>query len=122
MTRLLAVVWLIVAAPLELASALASLLSGPSPRVGVAAGLLVAARVAVTAAGLMLGRRLLQRNTDARGLALAWAVADLGTLGIVLASGAWPSNRMPGDEPLAWLGYAVAAAVVLVAASRQGRG
>lgn len=111
--RVAALVWLLLLAPLELATTLAALTSRPV--VPAVLGLiLVAARVATVATGLVLGRHLLQRHLAPRPLAMAWAVADLGTLALVLATRALPSNRLPGDAPWVWLTYAAAAALVLV--------
>lgn len=106
-------------APVELATTLTALLAGPGPPPGVAGSGLVLCRVLVAAAGLMLGQRLLRHDGETRGFARAWACADLGTLAIVLASGALPTTRRPGDAPLVWLVYAAAALVVVVASSAR---
>lgn len=113
---MLALAWLLVIAPLELAASLASLLSRPVESLGLTAAVLVAARVLVIAAGLVLGRRLAQRASGLRGFAVRWAAADLGTLAIALATAAVPSSRAPGDAPIVWMGYALAAIVVVAAA------
>lgn len=78
---------------------------------------LIVLRLLVTAAGLMIGRRVATGAGDVRRAALAWAAADLATLALVLASGRVPSSRAPGDAPIVWCVYAVAALVVVVAAS-----
>ena len=106
-----------VIAPIELATTLAGQLSRPDVFPGAMGTGLIAMRVLVTAIGLVVGRHLSQGNPAARTLALAWAVADVGTLALVLTSTALPSNRVPGDGPFVWLAYATAALVV-VAASR----
>ncbi len=118
--RIAAVAWLLVIAPIELATTLAGLLSGPAD-LAMAGIALILSRVLTTAGGLMLGRHLLQRGVGARPWALTWAAADLGTLGLVLASAQLPSNRAPGDAWIVWLAYAAAAAVVIVA-TRETRG
>ena len=115
--RVAALAWLLVLAPVELATALAALLTGPRSTPGAAVLGLVLCRVVVVTAGLMLGRHLLRPDEDARLFARVWACADLGTLAIVLASGSLPTNRRPGDAPLVWLIYAVAALAVVVVAS-----
>lgn len=110
-------------APVELATTLTALLTGPAAAPGIVVLLLVVCRILVVAAGLMLGRRLLRADEETRVFARAWACADLGTLAIVLASGGLPTNRRPGDAPLVWLLYAAAALVVVVAsASRPSAG
>ena len=118
--RLAAIAWLLLLAPLELASTLSGWLArmpGPSAWSAV---VLIALRLLVTAVGVTIGRGLLRHDVgDVRGWAVVWAAADLGTLAVVLASGALPSNLMPGDAPMVWLAYAVAALVVLVAAFRD---
>jgi hypothetical protein len=114
--RIVAIAWLIVIAPVELASTLAGLVARPVPRPGAVAVAMIALRILVTAGGLVLGQRLAQRSGGTRAVALAWAVADLGTLALVLASGGLPSNRAPGDGPLVWGIYAVAALIVVAAA------
>lgn len=115
--RVAALAWLLVIAPVELASTLAASLSGPGPVPGVAGIGLVLCRVLVAAGGLMLGQRLLRHDEETRGFACAWAGADLGTLAIVLASGGLPTSRRPGDAPLVWLVYAAAALLVVIASS-----
>ena len=115
--RIGAVAWLLVLAPAELAATLARLISGPGGAPALTALFLIALRVLVTAAGLMIGRRL---ASGARGIwpaALTWAAADLGTLALALASARLPSNRAPGDAPIVWGVYAMAAVVVILAAS-----
>ena len=96
--------WLMVLAPAELAATLARLIAAPAGELGLGAATLIALRVLVTAGGLMLGRRLASGATGIRPAALAWAVADLGTLALVLTSGRLPSNRAPGDAPIVWAG------------------
>ena len=113
--RVAALVWLLVAAPLELATALARLVARPSDQLGIVAYGLVAARVLVVAVGLVLGRQIAQRKTGLRPFAWRWAAADLGTLTLALASTALPSSRMPGEWPVVWAAYAVAALVVVAA-------
>jgi len=115
--RTAAVAWLLVLAPIELATALARLMSAPAHAPGIVAATLVALRVLVTAGGLMIGRQLAAGTPGVRPAAVAWAAADLGTLALVLASGSLPSNRMPGDAPIVWMVYAFAAVVVITAAS-----
>lgn len=112
MARIAAVAWLMVLAPAELAAALARAIVAPSAGMGLVAAALIALRVLVTAGGLMLGRHLLARRPVIR-FALTWAVADLGTLALALASDWLPSSRMPGDAPIVWGLYAVAALVVI---------
>ncbi|WP_110171974.1 hypothetical protein [Luteitalea pratensis] len=115
--RIAAVAWLLVLAPAELAATLARLISAPAGEPGFGPATLIALRVLVTAGGLMLGRRLVSGATGMRPAALAWAVADLGTLVLVLTSGRVPSNRAPGDAPIVWAVYAMAALVVIAASS-----
>lgn len=117
--RLAALAWLLVLAPVELATTLTALLTGPGAAPGVAVLGLVLCRVLIVAAGLMLGQRLLRRDEETRGFACAWASADLGTLAIVLASGGLPTSRRPGDAPLVWLVYAAGALLVVVASSAR---
>jgi len=113
--RVIAIAWLCAAAPLELASALAALIGRPTS-VGATGSVLILARVAVVAGGLVLGRGLLQRTPGLRRPAVLWAVADLGTLALVLATRVLPSNRAPGDGLIVWAAYAAAAVIVVLAA------
>jgi len=121
--RLAAAAWLLVIAPIDLATTLAGLMSGAQDTIGPIGLALVGLRVIVTALGMMLGRGLAGRPADTgtsmTTTSLAWALADLGTLASVLASGSLPSNRAPGDAPFVWLAHAVAAGVVILAASRN---
>lgn len=114
--RLAAAAWLLALAPLELASTLTRLTTRPTDGLGWQAIALLAARILVVVVGIVLGRQLWQRSTSLQRPALIWAAADLGTLALVLASGALPTNRAPGDGLVAWLGYAGAALLVIVAA------
>lgn len=108
--------WLVALAPLELATTLTRLMGRLGDGLGGAAIGLVALRVIVVVVGILVGRHLWQWSAHVLRPALVWAVADLGTLALVLASGVLPGNRAPGDGPIAWLGYAGAALVVIVAA------
>jgi len=112
--RVAALAWLLVIAPVELATTLTTLITGPRAVPGAAVAGLVLCRVLVVTAGLMLGRRLLRPDEDTRVFARVWACADLGTLAMVLASDSLPTNRRPGDAPLVWLVYAAAALAVVV--------
>lgn len=103
-------------APLELASTLTRLLARVPDGLGAAALGLVAARVLVVVVGILVGRQLWHRSAHVLRPALVWAAADLVTLALVLASGALPNSRAPGDGLVAWFGYAGAALVVIVAA------
>lgn len=107
-------------APLELATTLTGLVTGPSSRVDAAAVVLILSRVVVAAVGLLVGRRLIQPDAATRGLAPRWALADLVTLAILLATGVLPSNRLPGTAPLVWAGYALLDGLVVIAARRRG--
>jgi hypothetical protein len=93
------------------------LIAAPTGELGASATTLIALRVLVTAGGLVLGRRLVSGATGVRPAALGWAAADLGTLALVLTSGLLPSNRAPGDAPIVWAVYAMAALVVIAASS-----
>ena len=121
--RLAALLWLLVLAPIALATTLAGLVSGTQDPLGLTGLAHLGARVLVTALGMMLARRLAwgpgDGVTSATTTAVAWASADLGTLATVLASGFLPSNRAPGDAPLVWLAHAAAGVVVILAASRD---
>jgi hypothetical protein len=113
---LLALAYLWLAAPLDLAVSLTGLVSGPAV-IGPHGALLIAARIAVVAVGLVLGRRLAQGTAGTRPFALAWAAGDLGTLAAVLATRVLPSSRAPGDAPIVWAGSLVAALVVVGASA-----
>ena len=114
--RVVALAWLLVAAPLELATSLAGLVSRSPVHLGLPAHGLIASRVLVVALGLVLGRQIARRATGLRPFARRWAVADLGTLAIALASDAVPSSRAPGDALLVWGTYALAALLVVAVA------
>lgn len=114
--RLAASAWLLLIAPLELASTLTRLLSRLGDGIGLVAIGLVVVRVLVVVVGILVGRLLWQRSAHVLRPALVWAVADLGTLAMALASHALPSNRAPGDGLVAFAGYAGAALIVVVAA------
>ena len=120
--RVVALAWLLVIAPVELATTLATLITGPRAMPGAAVVGLVLVRVLVVTAGLVLGRHLLRPDEDTRVFARVWACADLGTLAVVLASDSLPTNRRPGDAPLVWLVYAAAALAVVVASSPSASG
>ena len=107
--------WLLIVAPLEVATELAALVSRPAFSLGAAAIALLAARALVVAAGLMVGRQIARRVEGTRPVACLWASADLVTLAVVLATSALPTNRPPSDAPLVWALYALAALVVVAA-------
>jgi hypothetical protein len=117
LARVAACAWLLVLAPAELATTLARLISGPAGQLGAVAAALITLRLLVTAAGLMIGRRVAAGTDGMRRAALVWAAADLATLALVLASARLPSNRAPGDAALVWSVYALAALVVVAAAA-----
>ncbi len=117
-SRPVAAVWLIAIAPLELASSLAGLVSRPDAALGAAGIALVAGRILAASLGLILGRQLLVRAQHTRPLALSWAALDLVTLTLALATRLLPSSRMPGDAPVVWVVYAVAALAVVLASER----
>jgi hypothetical protein len=114
--RAAALAWLLIIAPLELATSLAALIARSPAAIGAFGLALVAARVLVVASGLMLGRHLAQRTPGLRPFAAGWAAADLGTLALAFTIDALPSNRVPGDAPLVWASYAAAALLVYLAA------
>jgi len=108
------VAWLLVVEP----AALALWLDRALPRLATfdaAAWALVALRVALVAAGIAIGRRLLARDLRAwRGVA-AWAVAAIAA---VVAAQLWPpplADRAPSearrDAAIAVAGYLVVAAL-----------
>jgi hypothetical protein len=112
--RLAVVAWLLAVEP----AALAVWLDRALPRLAsfdAAAWALVTLRVALVAAGIAIGRRLLAREVDAwRGVA-AWAGAAIAA---VLAARWWPPpvvDRAPSearrDAAIAIAGYLVVAAV-----------
>lgn len=117
LARAVALTWLLAVAPFELASALATLASGPWTPLTPSGAAIIAIRVAVTAAGLVLGRAVLARRADVMAFAVAWAVADLASLAVVLATRLVPTNRAPGTGVTVWLVYLAAAAVVTMAAA-----
>jgi hypothetical protein len=117
-----AVAWLMAVAPAELAAGLAGAIAAPAGGVSLVAATLIALRVLVTAGGLMLGRQLAARRPGTRRLALTWAAADLGTLALALASDRLPANRVPGDAPIVWCLYALAAVVVIAASTTAPAG
>lgn len=119
MMRGTALSWLFVLAPIEMATTLARLTSMGLTSVGTTGVALVVARALVVTAGVVLGRQLWQRESGARPLAIAWAVGDLVTLAIVLASSALPTSRPPGAAPMVWLAYAAMAGIVLAVAARD---
>jgi hypothetical protein len=114
--RAVATAWLVAIAPRELASTLTRLVPRLVDGVGWMASGLIAARMLVVVLGIVVGRQLWHRSAHVLRPVLVWAAADLGTLALVLASRALPSNRAPGDGLVAWLGYAGAALLVIVAA------
>lgn len=114
--RVVALAWVWVVAPLELATALTSMRSTPLDLPGVTGLVLMASRGLTVAVGLILGRQLAARDSEVRQSAVRWALLDLGTLALVLASDVLPSNRLPGTGPLVWLGYAILDGLVVLAA------
>lgn len=99
---------------------LARLISSPVT-LGLPATVLVGARLVVVALGLILGRRLAQHTDGTTRVAVAWALADLVTLAVVLATGVLPSSRAPGDAPIAWAGSAAATLLVVAASALADR-
>jgi hypothetical protein len=81
---------------------------------------LVLARVLVVALGLILGQRLAQRAGGLQAFAWRWAAADLGTLALVLATNALPTNRPPGAGRVVWVTYGALALAVVAAARAAG--
>lgn len=112
--------WVCVVAPLELATALTGLVARPSSGLDATAVALILLRVLVVASGLIVGRQLSHPDASTGALALRWALADLVTLAILLATGLLPSNRWPGTAPLVWAGYAALDGLVVLAARRRG--
>ena len=108
--------WLLGLAPLELAATLVKLAARPPAEPGGLAMAIIALRVLVAATGLVLGRQIAQRVNGTRRFACAWAALDLVTLAVTIATDAVPTSRMPGDAPVVWLAYAVAATLVIAAA------
>ena len=120
--RLLGLAWLVAIAPAELAASLTSMLAGPSSPWRWADAGLVVLRVAVTALGLRLGVRWFQDGALPLPTVVSWAVADLVTLTLVLATGRLAANRMPGSGPWILAVYGLGAAVVVVGARRRRAG
>ncbi len=116
--RFAAAAWLLVLAPLDLAVTLARLATRSASTPAGLAVALIAARVFVSATGLVLGARIVQRTPGIRPVAYRWAVLDLVTLALALATTALPTSRVPGDAPFVWLVHAVAAVAVVRAAVR----
>ena len=110
------------AAPLELATALTGLATGPAGSIGGFGLALAFARGLAVAVGLIVGRQIMQRADTAASLARTWAVADLGTLALVLATDVLPSNRLPGTGLLVFGLYATLAIVVLLVAREEAAG
>lgn len=117
LVRLVALVWVCGVAPLELATTLTSLLAKPTGTIGAAGIGLVLVRGLIVAVGLIVGRQLAQRATDARPLAVRWALGDLVTLALVMATDVLPSSRLPGSGPFVWAAYAGLDLLVVIAAA-----
>jgi hypothetical protein len=118
--RLPAALILTFAAPLAMAleaqTALGRLLSFGAPAL-----LLLAFRVAVTALGLIAGRLLWRGDDDGWRLVRLWSVAAALATAVTFLTPYFPSNRTPGEKPIALLAWMAVYAVWFVIAHRQTR-
>jgi hypothetical protein len=118
--RLPAALTLTIAAPLAMAleaqTALGRLLSFGAPAL-----LLLAFRIAVTALGLIAGRLLWRGDDDGWRLVRLWSVAAALATAVTFLTPYFPSNRTPGEKPIALLAWMAVYAAWFVIAHRQTR-
>jgi hypothetical protein len=111
---------LAIAAPLALAleaqTALGRLLSFGAPAL-----LLLAFRIAVTALGLIAGRLLWRGDDDGWRLVRLWSVTAALATAVTFLTPYFPSNRAPGEKPIALLAWMAVYAAWFVMAHRQMR-
>lgn len=117
--RNLAIAWLVVLAPADMATTFVRLL----PRLlgdasHVALVLLVAARLTTVAVGTVVGVALWRRDPAAQALSRIWVPAECLTLALVWSTTIVPTNRAPGTLlPLVVVYVGMAALVFNVARS-----
>jgi hypothetical protein len=95
-TRTLALLWLLVVGPLDLAATVSRLLPRlvDQPAYGLLA--LTAARACAAALGVAVGLSITREAPGTRSLGLAWLALELTTLLLVWTTEIVPTNRPPG--------------------------
>ena len=111
---------LTIAAPLAFALEVQTSL-GRLVSFGAPALLLLAFRVAVTTLGLIAGRLLWRGDEDGWRLVRLWSVAAALATAVTFLTPYFPSNRTPGEKPVALLAWMAVYATWLVVAHRHVR-
>jgi len=91
--------WLIVGQPVLFAFTASSALAALPVR-GLPLGVLIVARLFVTAFGLAAGLAMTSRRPAALGMTTAALAISAATDVFTLTTSVWPNNRVPGDTPL----------------------
>ncbi len=121
LARAVALGWLLVVGPAELAVTIGRLLSRLVGDAEALLVLIVAARSFTVALGMAVGLALLRESSSAVFGARLWALLELATMALVLATTIVPSNLMPGTRlPISGV-YASLVMVVLIVAGRSAR-
>ena len=94
--RAIALAWLLVVEPLDLASTVSRLLPRLLDQPGPGLLALTAARACVAALGVAVGLTILRSAPGTRSLATAWVVLEVVTLALVWTTNMIPTNRPPG--------------------------
>lgn len=94
--RGIALAWLLVVGPLNLASTVSRLLPRLLDQPTIAMLALTAARAGAAALGVAVGLSIVRAAPGVRGLAAAWMVLEVATLALVWLTDVIPTNRPPG--------------------------
>lgn len=94
--RGIALAWLLVVGPLNLASTVSRLLPRLIDQPTMAMLALTAARACAAALGVAVGLSIVRAAPGVRGLAAAWIVLEVATLALVWSTDVIPTNRPPG--------------------------
>lgn len=114
--RMLALTWLLVVGPADLATTVARLLPRLMAEADPLLLIAVVARAMTAAVGVATGLGVLRRLADVWPLAIVWAALEAMTMAVVLFTTVVPTNRLPGTAPLIAALYGLVIAAVLVAA------
>lgn len=94
--RGIALAWLLVVGPLNLAATVSRLLPRLLDRPTIALLALTAARVCAAALGVAVGLSIVRAAPGVRALAAAWMALEVATLALVWFTDVIPTNRPPG--------------------------
>lgn len=117
--RGIALAWLLVVGPLNLASTVSRLLPRLVDQPTVAILALTAARACAAALGVAVGLSMMRVAPGVRTLAAAWIGLEAATLALVWSTDVVPTNRPPGLLVPTIVVYATLAALVWTSAYRS---